>query len=889
MQRWMDSMRQKLHDWLVYFQDRARDEDVKNDVDNHMAALDHKWNKGGWRPDSATDVDGTKDFDMNDGEIFDVATGEIYNEDVRQQMETSMGEANEALKDLNEKRKYSKDLANAVGYWEDFHYYQNVWNRRNKLLEKNMSKEKTRDFAWDLIRLYNKWGIGVRDKMPEKLGPDILHRYPQDLRITTKWRDRQSHLREKFSPRGQQNQQANTEDVETLNHETEDAEAEVQVDKDAIEARRKEVEDKPSGFKDNSEKLLPPGHKKYYSAFEHKVDGVKTSWERKDWGLAIAKGKWSVRRGESHVRPDKRKRYKTQMVPSIVQDFTYECNGDGTPKVEAGFLKGQRGKPRLVEKEVYVLDENDQRIPIPETQQPILYTGATFKQRGGVVNKKQYPGRRDAYDRRKEDPVRNKDIDQQFSEAGSEQPDESRRDEGQGDDPPSSGPANTDNDDEDDGDLFTKSYLACSKKKCNGGADPNSEDKDRDEQIKLLQQAGDLLKKFQSAHGTRRNVTAQTILGWIKDNLTNEQMEEKYKAVPKTAPGPQELPEPRSASGASDSDSTSDNGDDETGASHKQVSRLKKAQQGQKPVGTETIEVDPTNPKECRAIYRYTITGSATIHTQIDIIPELNSAVDETNNKASEQEDGEKNEAEKDKNMYYQLPRNPEVPKPQDGSKKNVTKWLEDKGRNCWVRNKEEWRPVPIVRKFRKDTHEYVSGKDMSRFLHNVDPNNPDWYRKWNSNALQIIRRDTNKKTPKPPWTDQDRRAFWSVIYRLIQREGITTILNLGREGWVENNFLHPFNQTLQQLGRPPRDFEAIRGQFRHAKEGSIFKKLVSQAKNVEDLKKSGKPVPDAEESIEGLTPDDDVFEVPEGKSKGRKRKAPDEDDNGSKKKPRKK
>lgn len=81
----------------------------------------------------------------------------------------------------------------AVAGYEDFLYYQVEWNRRQY-----PGNIKVEDKGWRwlvyTIELFNKWHVGSRQNVPNKLGLEDIHRYPDNLRKTTKYAKRKKHL-----------------------------------------------------------------------------------------------------------------------------------------------------------------------------------------------------------------------------------------------------------------------------------------------------------------------------------------------------------------------------------------------------------------------------------------------------------------------------------------------------------------------------------------------------------------------------------------------------------------------------------------------------------------------------------------------------------------------
>jgi hypothetical protein len=162
----------------------------------------------------------------------DIQTGEIYDKIKQKKMEKDIQSQKRRRTDLHAKHhtnRYFKQYRTAQEAWEDFLYYQNVWNRRNERKEfkkrletvaerraKERAKEQYRkrlargeinadeDYAnyyvWleQLIKVFRAFYLGYRKRMPTVVGPEDAHRYTIPTRGTTPYPKRLRILEERF-------------------------------------------------------------------------------------------------------------------------------------------------------------------------------------------------------------------------------------------------------------------------------------------------------------------------------------------------------------------------------------------------------------------------------------------------------------------------------------------------------------------------------------------------------------------------------------------------------------------------------------------------------------------------------------------------------------------
>jgi hypothetical protein len=236
---WMHDTKQGLLKWLREAQALAQDEASANNIRELTKSTNEIWKRYDTRTDGQT--------------------GEKYNEIEREQMEKAMRAADQ------ERQRMHTSLATwgrAIEYrmaqtvWEDFLYYQNVWNRKTGMVgseytetpaEKKSSRaeggrkkgqavavkarKKTRnpvlgtpgsnqlkrqdelsngaygpyyeDWRANMMRIYNTFSLGSRKRMPDCVGPENAHRYTQPPRSTIpqtllQSRKRLAHLEERF-------------------------------------------------------------------------------------------------------------------------------------------------------------------------------------------------------------------------------------------------------------------------------------------------------------------------------------------------------------------------------------------------------------------------------------------------------------------------------------------------------------------------------------------------------------------------------------------------------------------------------------------------------------------------------------------------------------------
>lgn len=240
----MSKWHKMLEAWLETSKDAAQDKESKNNIKEFTQHAKQEW----------------KQYKMQ----TDAQTGEIYDGDARRKMDRAMRAERRkraALHDGHATWRKFVEYSSAQAAWEDFLYYQNVWNRKSKDWKSTMALEtavekkamqKEQSFRNDnaiaegdsgeakfelkdpilgtigsetmkrmdgypssiyldlhikwidhIIRIFKKFHLGYRKRMPATVGPDGAHRYTQPPRGTTpqvlsRFRKRHGHLEERF-------------------------------------------------------------------------------------------------------------------------------------------------------------------------------------------------------------------------------------------------------------------------------------------------------------------------------------------------------------------------------------------------------------------------------------------------------------------------------------------------------------------------------------------------------------------------------------------------------------------------------------------------------------------------------------------------------------------
>jgi hypothetical protein len=120
----MDTIRQRLAEWLRDSKDRAQDEKIKESIKHFTRNAKKNW----------------KQYKVQ----TDVQTGEVYDGKLRRKMEIAMNAENRKRTELHKGcatwQKFV-EYRTAQAAWEDFLYYQDVWNRKNKDIDLAIATE----------------------------------------------------------------------------------------------------------------------------------------------------------------------------------------------------------------------------------------------------------------------------------------------------------------------------------------------------------------------------------------------------------------------------------------------------------------------------------------------------------------------------------------------------------------------------------------------------------------------------------------------------------------------------------------------------------------------------------------------------------------------------
>lgn len=217
---WMEATKNSLKTWLMESQALAQDNSTKELVKKFTRGAKRKWEEHKVHTD--------------------IQTGEIYDEEKQKKMEEGMQSQKEDRAHLHAThhtwRKFV-EYRTAQAAWEDFLYYQSVWNRKSKeedytqkfetvaerqamrppkkqvmkrgtlnanlanRFDINSSGEYTYDhYSWlvQLIKVFKSFHLGYRKRIPTVVGPEDAHRYTIPTRGTTPYGKRLRYLEERF-------------------------------------------------------------------------------------------------------------------------------------------------------------------------------------------------------------------------------------------------------------------------------------------------------------------------------------------------------------------------------------------------------------------------------------------------------------------------------------------------------------------------------------------------------------------------------------------------------------------------------------------------------------------------------------------------------------------
>ncbi|KAJ4381596.1 hypothetical protein N0V86_002960 [Didymella sp. IMI 355093] len=360
MQDWLERERELILHSLRHWKARAEDDKTRARKEAHEAALRAEWAK--WEPET------------------DVETGEVYDDDRRETMLASMASVyNKTRESYGDSDASHEKYRKAQELWEDFLYYQNEWNRPRSLDENNergprstynpqlrteRQREKEKEtpsymkyLNWrdNLIRLYSTWRVGSRSEIPKSgIGPDKLHVYPDNIRHSTNGEPRRRVLEAQFP----------VSDLR-LNHDA------IAKKREEVQRQRKERETSERALVDRTRyavvEKLRDDHELYHATTEHSTPWqyrgrrIHTSWESNDRPAVTSK-----RRIQGQERTCMRPRYRRVLVPRRVREETTILDKNNERQWDEDNRRWVRGiVEHMVWDEIWQLDENDQRIPLP--------------------------------------------------------------------------------------------------------------------------------------------------------------------------------------------------------------------------------------------------------------------------------------------------------------------------------------------------------------------------------------------------------------------------------------------------------------------------------------------------------------------------------------------
>ncbi|KAF1957096.1 hypothetical protein CC80DRAFT_547812 [Byssothecium circinans] len=389
---WMEDTKALLLENLKFWHDAVEDGNAARELKKLNGEKERIWKK--W----------DEEIDIETGTIWDP----VKSEAMKQQLEGVEIKIRAVHKKEDTWRKhylYSK----AQHAWEDFLYYQNEWNRRasSKYREEGyepyytasstteydytISKEtvaEKQDYLTWLYRIthaFEIYGVGKRTNVPEILSIDDLTRYPDNIRNTTRQKNRQNHLDKSFPTHARALNKSGT--YLTSEHE-------VMVDANAVTGKKRTVDAVVSNKNgrtrtDDLETLENHNEQRdqklYHSCLERthpfkwmtsdgKWSEVRTSWEDKSWGHAVKAGSWERGTPEPIDKP----RYKKQVVYYPGRETAFELDENGHRILERMSTKDGRdtivwsrwktilSETRMLSKEVFRLNKHGERIQSQE-------------------------------------------------------------------------------------------------------------------------------------------------------------------------------------------------------------------------------------------------------------------------------------------------------------------------------------------------------------------------------------------------------------------------------------------------------------------------------------------------------------------------------------------
>ncbi|KAF9700518.1 hypothetical protein EKO04_001693 [Ascochyta lentis] len=419
--QWIPETRTALLKWLQDAKIRATQSVDKERLETYKQALTKEWVQ--WEPRT------------------DPETGDFASERLMEAYEAASGPKMDVL-DAEHKRLHTwhkhMEYRYAQAAWEDFLYFQNVWNRRTLARDeefdgtmgealkskreapgvKNKGKTarttlqeysdeeplKTLQDNWRIhvVSLYSKFELGSRKLMPKKIGPEIAHRYSQPLRGTTplklsiyKYRhDRLEHQFPRYKEKGGDYSQEDVRMTEDQMKRAMSKERTLLTDGKMIEiawtldqeafAREKARRDRTYSNCPRTKYLLHKNHVLHHGVLEKSFDWP-TSFDADNWGNIIAvtasKREYVYEEEEyldehglqrkRHTKDEKGSLirateicgYKKTKGTKLVEAFIHDLNEDGSVKGRKadGSWIGRTGKINELSYDHVLI--NDEKVP----------------------------------------------------------------------------------------------------------------------------------------------------------------------------------------------------------------------------------------------------------------------------------------------------------------------------------------------------------------------------------------------------------------------------------------------------------------------------------------------------------------------------------------------
>lgn len=409
---WIPTTKHALLAWLQETRDRARQASDAQRIKPCRYSFDAQWET--WR----------RHADLETGILPEVERAAYHGA-----LKPLSEDLKKVHEDLHTWHKHIEFLY-AQAAWEDFLYFQNEWNRRGFVSDKDYSEtaaeaeaaryEKLRKgtgrdvsaaeymvcpnlspvadvyYKWrdSLISRYAHFGLGSRESIPKRVGPDIAHRYSQPARGTVSlkqegFRLRHERLKQKFPGRGRRFGKsspdiATAKDVDKqypTSNERSGADVGWTLDHAAF-SLKKDTTDR--AYMDSSEtrRLLPKDHVLHHGVLESSFDWP-TSFDAEDWGNFIAvtaSRRMYVYDEEDYISSDgqKKRRFKRDEQNRLIRSteacgymkvrqekektiFVHDLNADGSVKGRVGNQWIGRDKTVLVDEYI-----NDPLFDHPE-------------------------------------------------------------------------------------------------------------------------------------------------------------------------------------------------------------------------------------------------------------------------------------------------------------------------------------------------------------------------------------------------------------------------------------------------------------------------------------------------------------------------------------------